>query len=294
MSNNVELKSVYCEYNQLTSLDVSKLTKLKYLECFCNHHTNLDLSKNLKLIRVADTDLMESLPTHIQLQEAKIRQIVPKSLPFIPAMTIEEANEYAENTFGIKASYIGIAVKVANEWNRGLLLTFAKFPELKKRFGFVGTTQERNKAMKAVADKKNIIRHNAWFFAEAHLSSDGIDSSFDGVTLNAIYGKDFGSLKECVLTKYNPQGCDTVLSILDHEIGHHLDYWLDVSSQLNIKKLFNLRLRKKIFEHELSIYASKNISEMIAEGWAEYCNNPTPRPLAMEIGQTIEKLYSEL
>lgn len=32
---------------------------------------------------------------------------------------------------------------------------------------------------------------------------------------------------------------------------------------------------------------------MIAEAWSEYCNNPTQRLLAVEVGETIERLYVE-
>ena len=41
-----ELIELFCESNQLTSLDVSKNTDLKYLTCYDNHLTSLDLSNN--------------------------------------------------------------------------------------------------------------------------------------------------------------------------------------------------------------------------------------------------------
>jgi hypothetical protein len=37
-----------------------------------------------------------------------------------------------------------------------------------------------------------------------------------------------------------------------------------------------------------SQYAQKNTREFVAESWAEYMNSPTPRPVAMEVGQLIE------
>jgi len=33
--------------------------------------------------------------------------------------------------------------------------------------------------------------------------------------------------------------------------------------------------------------------EMLAEGWAEYLNNPSPRPMAVEIGEFILKTIGE-
>jgi len=44
---NIEI--LYCDYNKLTSLDISKNTKLKYLECTVNQLTSLDISKNTNL-----------------------------------------------------------------------------------------------------------------------------------------------------------------------------------------------------------------------------------------------------
>ena len=47
------LKDLRCEYNQLTTLDVSKNTELKELECDNNQLTSLDVSKNTALIKLA-------------------------------------------------------------------------------------------------------------------------------------------------------------------------------------------------------------------------------------------------
>lgn len=44
---NIEL--LYCDYNKLTSLDITQNTKLKYLECTVNQLTSLDISKNTNL-----------------------------------------------------------------------------------------------------------------------------------------------------------------------------------------------------------------------------------------------------
>lgn len=46
------LKELYCCYNQLTSLDVSKNTALKTLECSNNQLTSLDVSKNIVMERL--------------------------------------------------------------------------------------------------------------------------------------------------------------------------------------------------------------------------------------------------
>ena len=49
ISHFTALKRLYCDDNQLTSLDVSKNTALTYLDCYDNQLTSLDISKNTAL-----------------------------------------------------------------------------------------------------------------------------------------------------------------------------------------------------------------------------------------------------
>ena len=49
ISHFTALKRLYCDDNQLTSLDVSKNTALTYLDCYDNQLTSLDVSKNTAL-----------------------------------------------------------------------------------------------------------------------------------------------------------------------------------------------------------------------------------------------------
>ena len=43
----------------------------------------------------------------------------------------------------------------------------------------------------------------------------------------------------------------------------------------------------------LSTYGAKNSRETVAEAWAEYKMNPTPRQIALDIGREIDKLSLE-
>ena len=49
VSKNTELDTLHCDNNQLTSLDVSKNTKLGWFYCNNNQLTSLDVSKNTEL-----------------------------------------------------------------------------------------------------------------------------------------------------------------------------------------------------------------------------------------------------
>ncbi|MDF2873339.1 MAG: hypothetical protein K0R22_22 [Sporomusa sp.] len=262
------------------------------------------------------------------LKEIAKTDIVKAS--FTPAKTIQEANQYATETLGIEyADYKGLHVDVANGWNEGLAANFAKFPELKQQFGFVGESHARNSTMKPIVRQyylEQMIKHNpnaSLERIERHVDneiekimnklkvpSNSYASSwapqqepfrrFAGITFNSVQGNDITklleSLKADVAGKFHPIGCDTVKSVLDHEMGHQLDKMLKLSSKENIQKLFDARTNDQITE-ELSKYAWKNnnpnrYSEFIAEAWAEYCNNPNPRSIAKEIGETIEREYA--
>ncbi|MCM1508962.1 MAG: hypothetical protein NC177_17780 [Ruminococcus flavefaciens] len=120
------------------------------------------------------------------------------------------------------------------------------------------------------------------------------------MTVNSNFGNDSKKFIEilelCVNHKVHSIGSDTIRSLLDHEIGHQLDRMLNISDIPEIKKLFDSRTTEQL-TNDLSIYSwknnnSKRYAEMIAEAWAEYCNNPQPREIAKTVGETIEKLYS--
>ena len=56
LSTNSNLKSLYCYNNQLTALDLSKSPNLSVLECYNNQLTSLDLSKNTNLTNLSCYD----------------------------------------------------------------------------------------------------------------------------------------------------------------------------------------------------------------------------------------------
>ena len=93
--------------------------------------------------------------------------------------------------------------------------------------------------------------------------------------------------------KFHPVGCDTVKSIVSHEMGHHIDYLLGASKDKEIQVLYKAlhseKYPAKMWDN-LSAYANKNVEEFIAEAWAEYRNNPTPRDTAKKVGERLIEL----
>lgn len=248
---------------------------------------------------------------------------------FKPAVSVVDAEEYALNTLGIKrVSYKGVDVATANAWNEGLTESFDRFPELKNNFVFVGEAHERNKILKPIyrqdyldkliknnpshtlpqleqyADKeaKRFMRKlqiGKSTYAQSWSPKNAPLSDFRGVVVNGDWGKKsdrfIKSLEDDVKTKYHPVGCDTIRSVLDHEIGHQLDNLLGISKLPDVQKIYNSRSNIEITD-DISKYSWNNknqnkYSEMVAEAWAEYCNNPTPREIAKKIGEMVEDTY---
>lgn len=94
-------------------------------------------------------------------------------------------------------------------------------------------------------------------------------------------------LQRSVDVKWHPVGTASYKAIIDHEAGH---FWASHVLTKNAQQANSLFAQhRRTAKEELSEYAAKNVQEFLAEGWAEYLNNPQPRPLAREIGQLIEE-----
>lgn len=260
----------------------------------------------------------------------KPKTVTIKEKTFIPAAKIAEAEEFARVNLGIQnVSYRGVDIAIANEWNRGLNDSLHQFPELRNNFGFVGEIRERNEMLKPIAKQyylNELVRLNPTLniadlepyaekkvkelmkalrpgdsYAQSWAPTKEPFSLFRGVSVNRKWGKKpdefIKALREDVAVRFHPVGCDTIKSVLDHEIGHQLDSLLKVSELPEIQKLFDTRTHDEITKG-LSEYAWKNnnsakYSEMVAEAWAEYCNNPQPREIAKVVGEIIEAEYKK-
>jgi hypothetical protein len=94
---------------------------------------------------------------------------------------------------------------------------------------------------------------------------------------------------------FHPVGCNTLKSVVDHELGHQIDDLLDLKNNPKVLDLYRNRSRftqdgqtAASIKEQLSQYAEVGgIEEFIAESWAEFRNNPNPRWIAREIGEII-------
>jgi hypothetical protein len=185
-----------------------------------------------------------------------------------------------------------------------------KFPELRKNMEFVGsaqeqarryTEQERKKRFEDFV-KQGISADKAEIWAKKRVKTLKVDANTyaqsisdkpaAGISINEKFGKNpaalLKQLQKEVEAKFHPDGCDTIRSIADHEFGHQLDKLLDLRYDSSVNKI---RKSIGVMRLDVSSYASEDVGEFVAECWAEYLNNPAPRPIAKSIGNLIRSRY---
>lgn len=174
-------------------------------------------------------------------------------------------------------------------------------------------TDDQLLAMAGMYVKKPKAPGKAW--ALAH--SGGAGSGYNAITFNEKYlargapvAKMDESLRRNVESKWHPIGGDSIKSIADHEIGHQLDNLLNLKAHPDVARLRREAYGAKPGQTEyggipvgpdsksnmtnnVSAYANTNAAEFIAEAWSEYRNNPTPRPIAQQLGDLIRSEYAK-
>lgn len=109
------------------------------------------------------------------LKSLVLHGTIQKIISFVPASTIQEAEEFAKNTLGIpNVSYKDVDIVTANAWNEGLCDSINRFPELKNNFGFVGDAHERNKMLKPILRQyylDELVKRNPSFSVDADRKS---------------------------------------------------------------------------------------------------------------------------
>jgi len=97
-------------------------------------------------------------------------------------------------------------------------------------------------------------------------------------------------------TGFHPKGCGSVKSLIDHELGHIIDYVCGVSMSKEFTD-FLARYTLSDISDKLSTYSASSGNaypfEVVAEAYAEWRNNTQPREIACFIGNLIEKKYHE-
>jgi hypothetical protein len=248
------------------------------------------------------------------------------------AGTIAEAEQAARQlNLANTISYKGLAVDTANAINKSIAEALRAAPALRDNLRFVGSIQERNryfvkaytdqeleklralgiysaddlamhaKRLKAIA-RRIVGRPGARTFAESLTAGGASGDLIGGISVNDRWGgsvsKWLKSLEAGVESGFHPTGTATIKAVIDHEVGHQLDDLLKLTTR---SQVLNARLAEIIGQlsksevgRELSVYATHNFRELVAEAWMEYRNSQNPRPLANKIGKMIDELLAKL
>lgn len=252
----------------------------------------------------------------------KVKKDVPKF------KTTKEAQDWArENDLANVVNYEGLDVEIANAMNQSIYEATTEFPELRKNMEFVGSLQDLFDIQHEILVKAKM---NAFKKLQPDLSDDYVrkfikenylkeivpEDAFAasntriglrGITFNKNLSiKEINKLlREGVTDKFRPIGCDTIKSVIDHEVGHMLDNLLTITNDPKIKNTLkeyiyedalNPIVKYKKLTDDLSRYSWNNdnpdkLREAIAEGYSEYKNNPKVRKLAKIIGDRIKEKY---
>lgn len=239
---------------------------------------------------------------------------------YTPATTTAEAEAFAKS-MGVRAVYTGVDIDVANAMNEAIAAAVDYHPDALKYLASAGSGQAVNKELKkALVDyylddmseslasfgitgeaavkraekwaSKSVGRIDGSTLAYARRTSSDVVKGFDGIFVNDKFGKKaqdmLDALARAEKAGYHPVDCATIKSAFDHEMGHILDYVLQVRSDPEMQRLYRSMTKAEI-SAGLSEYGSTKIAEFIAEGYAEYRNSPAPRKIARDIFAIIDK-----
>ena len=169
-----------------------------------------------------------------------------------------DADSYAKNNLGVNANYGKIDGDSAMIYNQAIGTTTNDFPKSKE---WVAGVDDKVKT--------------SWGKYNDGTRTVSINSNISQSELDAG-----------VKTGFHPQGCASRKATVDHELGHALDTSYGISNSKEFSDIYN-KYSKDDISGGLSQYGSSNRKEFLAEAWAEYNNNPNPRPMATEIGNLI-------
>ena len=260
-----------------------------------------------------------------QLQVLDGATNVRKTPKFVPAKTLKEAQKFAiDSDLAENIDYGKLDLDVVNEMNQSVFNHFEKYPALKGRFGFIGSIQkhfkhiqqsEFNHYYKKAMSRPGINSATAEAFAKSAVAKRKIPKTANAVAIESPDIKDLANVRGISFNemkgskknlpafyeqkersqdlKWNPVGAGSIKGTMDHEMGHQMDYLLNLQNDQEIINLYDELLRSRQMVDELSGYAKKDVQEFIAESWTEYNNNPNPRKIATRIGKLIDAKYEQ-
>lgn len=267
---------------------------------------------------------------HVLTFQIPVPQAAPKrALPasWEPAKTAKEVTQRAVSEGWVDEADFGrMSPEAANQYMTSLAEHLHEFPALRtENQFFVGTNggYKKNRvakqtertvaallARKPDATPDEIAQHVRWFVRPPKFSSKAWayawrwpNTNERAVTFNETYSTDVEAARKTmqrgVNDGFHSPGCTDYRSTMDHELGHQLDYLLDLRKHPEIVSMYAETMHagvrnKGVIPHEVAVskYGRTNAAEFIAECWAEAKNSPQPRPRAQRVAEIIRSEYA--
>jgi hypothetical protein len=289
------------------------------------HMGKLD-EKEMGKVRDITTKLNKINPAIAKIAVPVSAKTITEEKKFVPANTVEEAKKFAQgNNLAENVDYGKMDLVAINAMNESVFNHVKKYPKLRGNLQFIGSAQARNKMLKKIYYEKAVARYqrlnempsgnmtekNIELFAkrEAQRKTRRVPGQVyaqayrpggnaSGVVINEKFVKNAAVMQKSLLhdveNKWHPENTATIKAVIDHEMGHQMDYLLDIREKQRMTHLYSdaAKQGQEYMQNNLSRYAYRGgKAEFLAEGWAEYINSPNPRTLAFNIGEEMEKLY---
>ena len=270
------------------------------------------LSENGSKDRIADIKQSEALRNILDSNEQLGRDL-----------TLESMENYSENQGLVnKADFHDFDPDVAKEVVDSLIDAKRDFPELE--VNYIGSIDSQVNGLRdtieqsqfeyykqngidedlasqmAKADAMNYTQDltpSRDTFAWSLRTNNSSLGQFDGVAVNNVtndcadnYSHFKDAMTKDVLRKGSPVGCGSPKACLDHELGHEIDNLLGASNDTTLNNMYSDMMKNNNAKDVLSAYSAKNVKEFIAEAYAEYRNNPKPRPTSVAVYNRLIQL----
>ncbi|MCP4023724.1 MAG: hypothetical protein GY729_17905 [Desulfobacteraceae bacterium] len=198
---------------------------------------------------------------------------------FEPQKTVKAAEKWAiDNDLADVVDYGDLEVDFVNAINEKLFELKKDFPDTRQGLKFVGDMQKRGDTP----------------IDQSAAGASRRTGKYAGISFNPNYFKEQYIKKTREIWKtseetgYFAKGTSDILSTIDHEIGHIIDFTTQNSlSAINKIDAFYKKTGKEKLQSDLSYYGSTDPEEMIAEAYAEFKYNPKPRKLCLQIMNLI-------
>lgn len=231
-------------------------------------------------------------------------------------MNIQDLEQYVRSNLNIPyVDFEGLEISTIKDILEALTIIINKYPSLKDSICSIGNNEYINNQYNLFENsnkRKNIKWNDFVVNEEETMSTIGIGShipiikngyllelqSFIAIAYSDLLrNKDINELNNQAKSNaefgFHPRHCTSFKCSIYHEIGHILDFILNLSKDKQLYELIKEKSNNFMSIHtQISEYALYGgLTDIIAEAFAEYIACPNANELIASIGTYIDKKY---